>query len=669
MRRRHWIAVLLCVGTLAVYAQVRHHGFVDYDDPDYVFANPVVMKGLSAQGVAWAFTTGHAGNWHPLTWLSHMIDVELYGREPGAHHVTSLLLHVLDTLLLFWALMRLTGAEWRSAFVAAAFALHPLHVESVAWVSERKDVLSTLFWMLALLAYERYARSPAWPRLALVGVWLALGLMCKPMLVSLPVVLLLLDHWPLGRGGDRQVWSRLVREKLPLFALAAASSIVTFFVQRAAGAVSSLETFSLPVRVGNAIRSCIAYLASTVWPSGLRCFYVYDPGAVWSPTTLLALLALVGATVGALRARHHPYLRTGWLWYLVTVVPVIGLIQVGVQSRADRYTYVPLVGVFLAIAWLVPDLAARLRLHRLAVPAAALASLLALACASRAQVEVWADSVHLYGHALRVDPDNWLAHGNLGFVLHQQGDLDAAERHYVEALRLHPEFAQAHNNYATLLASNRGKLDDALLHHREAVRLRDEPTFVDNLVHTLSRKARSLVAAGRMAEAKDCYAEIVQHRPASAEAHANLGLTLSQLGELDAAEAQLVTAARLRPDSAEVQNNLGAFWVRTRRLDQALAVLNEAVRLKPDFAEAHHNLGLVLTAQGKLEPAIAELRLAVRLSPSYADAHHNLGVALDRADQTAAAVDEFRAALELAPQNERYQASLDQALAKLKPGP
>jgi tetratricopeptide (TPR) repeat protein len=668
MRRRHVIALLLCAVTVAVYAQVSSHGFVDFDDPDYVLANPHVLGGLSAHGVAWAFSTGHAGNWHPLTWLSHMLDVELYGREPGGHHVTSLVLHVLNTLLLFAVLIRWTGAEWRSAFVAGAFALHPLHVESVAWLAERKDVLSTTFWMLALLAYTRYAREPRPSRYGLVVLMLVLGLMCKPMLVSLPVVLLLLDFWPLARTQERS-WPRLVREKIPLFAAAAASSVVTLVMQQRAGAVSSLETFSIPVRIGNAIRACMAYLLDTLWPSGLSCFYPYQPGSALAPITLLALLFLVAATVAAVRYRgRYPYVTTGWLWYLVTLLPVIGLIQVGMQSRADRYTYVPLIGVFLLIAWLVPEVAARLRLARAVVPALALLALLALAWLCHAQVGVWKNSITLYSQALDVDPHNWLAHGNLGSVLYQQGNVDDAERHDREALRIHPEFAQAHNNYAVLLASDRGQLDEALVHHREAIRLRNEATFVDNLVRTLNRKARLALSGGKLAEARDCYVEILQNRPASAEAHANLGLVLSQLGEPAAAEEHLVQAVRLKPDSAEARNNLGAFWVRTGRFDQALAVLTEAVRLKPEFAEARHNLGLVLTAQGKLDQAITELHEALRLEPSYADAHHNLGVALEARNEIAAAVDEYRAALQLSPQNERYKASLDKALAKMPAG-
>ncbi len=454
------IALALAALVAAVYAPVRHFDFVQLDDPAYVTENPRVLRGLTLDGAAWALTTGHAANWHPVTWLSHMLDVELFGVAAGPHHLTNLLLHAANTLLLFGLLLRMTGALWRSAFVAALFGIHPLHVESVAWVAERKDVLSTLFWLLTTWAYVAYVRARA-PRRTVAYVLalllFAVGLMAKPMLVTLPFTLLLLDWWPLGRWDAAtpprsSLWP-LVREKIPFFALAAASSVATFVVQQRGGAVSAVGSEPSALRLQNALVSAVAYLRDMVWPAGLTMIYPF-PSSIPAWHVAAACLVVGGVSFAAWRlARSHPFLAVGWLWYLGTLVPVLGLVRVGLQARADRYTYVPLIGVFIALAWGGAALAGRVRLRlpgRPALQSAALAVLaaavvLALALAARQQVGYWKDNVTLWTRAtvLTLHMDEYEAHMSLGATLADQGRTDEALRHFAEAVRLRPDSAEA----------------------------------------------------------------------------------------------------------------------------------------------------------------------------------------------------------------------------------
>jgi hypothetical protein len=478
MSRRTAIAIALGLAALVgiVYAPVRHFDFVQLDDPAYVIENPHVLQGLTSEGLAWALTTGHAANWHPVTWLSHMLDVQLFGLAPGPHHMASLSLHLANTLLLFGLLARMSGAPWRSAFVAALFGVHPLHVESVAWVAERKDVLSTLFWILTTWAYVAYVRStpstdstsPAPSRsaakktatpppaasqarrgslYALTLALYALGLMAKPMLVTLPFALLLLDVWPLGRLGPlgRTRARTLVREKLPLFCMAAASSAVTVLVQQKGGAVTTLESNPFSLRLQNALVSAAAYLRDAVWPARLTVIYPY-PDAIPAWQTAGACVVLGGLSFMAYRlARRHPYLPVGWLWYLGTLVPVLGLVRVGLQARADRYTYVPLIGIFIAIAWGGAALAARARMPRQVAPIAAAVAIVACALAARTQVGYWQDNVSLFTRAtvLTLHVDEYDAHMSLGATLAGQGRMDEALRHFTEAMRLRPDSGEA----------------------------------------------------------------------------------------------------------------------------------------------------------------------------------------------------------------------------------
>ncbi len=582
------VCTILALSTLAIYWPVTGHQFISYDDREYVTDNDHVQAGLTSKSLYWSFTTPHAANWHPLTWLSHILDVHLHGTDAGGHHLTSLLLHVANTVLLLCVLCRMTGARWSSSFVAALFALHPLHVESVAWVAERKDVLSTFFWMLTLLAYVRYVERPAVNRYLPVVLFLALGLMSKPMLVTLPFVLLLLDYWPLKRFRPGQPGgTRLVLEKVPLFALSTASAVVTNLVQRAGGTVEPLSVHPISFRIANALVSYVAYLRKMLWPGDLAVFYPFPRAIPWWHVAG-ALLLLASISLVAIRAaRRNPYLVVGWLWYLGTLVPVIGLVQVGAQAMADRYTYVPLIGIFIIIAWGAPDLLARWRHAEKGLAVAAIALLSLLAAATLLQVRHWARTHTLFEHALRVTEDNYVAHYNLGIDLLERNETTEAIRHLAEAVRIQPRFAEAHNNLGN-----------------------------------------SLEQLGRRAEAIDHYSRALRANPSMATAHYNLGLALAKQGKAPEAIHHLSEALRTRPGYAEAHNNLAIVLADQGRTDEAIDHLAEALRIDPEYARAHFNLGVVLADQGRLDEAIRHYSEALRIDPDDLEARRRLDRAL-----------------------------------------
>ena len=621
--RAMWACPALIVATLMVYAPVPHYDFVSWDDPIYVSENPHVAAGLTWQGVSWAFTTGHAGYWMPPIWLSYMLDVRFYGLNAGGHHVTNLLLHIANTLLLFGLFHRMTGALGRSAFVAGLFALHPLHVESVAWVTERKDVLSTFFGILTLWAYVAWVRRPSRGRYFGVLVLLALSLMAKPMLVTLPLVLLLLDFWPLGRvptgaGRDqRAAWLRLAREKLPLFAIILVSSIVTFLAQRSGGAVADLGALPLSFRVSNALVSYVVYIGKAVWPVRLANFYPL-PKSLSGWSILGAILALAVVSVLVMRAaRRYPYLPVGWLWYLVTLVPVIGLVQVGRQVMADRFTYVPLIGLFMMVAWGIPDLLAGWPTRRIPLAAAAGLILMVYAITARGQVEFWKDSTSLWTRALEVTTDNAVAHNNLGRILFLQGNFDEAVAHYTEALRLAPDDADTHNNLANALARH-GTVAEALTHYSEALRI--TPDFAE--AH--NNMANALARQGRVAEALANYSEALRIKPEYAEAHNGFGALLAGQGRSGEALAHYSEAVHIDPNYAEAHNNMGALLLGQGKTDEAIREFSEAVRINPAKPEFHYNLGLVLKNKRQINEAVGQFNAALRLKPDYQDARHAL---------------------------------------------
>jgi tetratricopeptide (TPR) repeat protein len=574
------LCLALAVATLAVYWQTSGHGFIAYDDDQYVYENSTVKAGLTASGIAWAFTTFFYANWHPLTWLSHMLDCQLFGVDAGAHHIVNVAFHLANTLLLFIAFARMTRQPWRSALVAGIFALHPLHVESVAWIAERKDVLSTFFAMLTLLLYAQYAENTTAWRYISMAVAFALGLMAKPMLVTFPFVLLLLDFWPLRRLEWPPAWPTLwplLWEKAPLFAMAAVSSVLTFLAQQNYGAVIALARMPFSARIANAAIAYVSYLGKAFWPAGLAVLYPLQRPQAENALGALAILA--GATaVALLRVNRRPYLLVGWLWYLGMLVPVIGLVQAGVQSMADRYTYLPLVGLSVAIVWSTADLVESHRLVRNASAALA-AVVLVLAVASYQQAAYWKTSRTLFEHTLAVTNGNYIIHNNLGVILAREGRRDEAIGHYREALAISPDYAEAHANLGTELLKS-GKFDEAFSNLVEALRLKpDQPM-----------------------------------------AQSGLGVLLAARGNFEEARLHLQESLRLSPENPEGHSNLCFVFQRMGRFDEAIAHCSEALRLKPELLDARFNLGTALAAQGKKAEAVAELSRVLAANPRYAAA-------------------------------------------------
>ena len=635
------VCFLLGAATLAVYWPVRHFEFLNYDDTDGIVRSAAIRGGLSWAGVAWAFQNRHLGNWQPLTSLSHMLDCQLFGLRPGPPHLVNLSLHLTNTVLLFLLLHRLTGARWRSAFVAALFALHPLHVESVAWVSERKDVLSTLFFLLTLWAYARYAeksrvqslkstapeREHAWPYYALTLVCFALGLMSKPMLVTVPFVLLLLDYWPLRRFNHPPIHHstnpsphsptlRLVVEKLPLFALAVAMSCITLVAQEHSGAVAELSVLPLHTRIANAFVSYARYIQKMLWPEGLIAYY---PRVLNWPAWQIAgaAILLVAITVFVIQpARPRPYLAFGWLWFLGTLVPVIGLVQVGTQAMADRYTYIPLIGLFVLVTWGVADIWMDKQLPGLVLGLAAGAVLVACLAATRTQVQCWRNSVTLFSHALTVLPGVPLAHNNLGSALYDQARFEEAIPHLQEALHLKPHYVDAHNNLG-LTFWRLGRDQPAIEEFTAVLKQGPDAKAYYNLGVVLFNQ-------GKLDQAKECFVAAVQLQPDSAEARNNLGNVLAGQGKMGEAGEQFAAAVRAAPDLVEAQCNLGRYFADKGAPEKAVECYLAALRAKPDYADAHNGLAKVLEQVGRLPEAAEHYAAATQLQPNLAEAHNNL---------------------------------------------
>lgn len=562
---QYQVAAILLLVTTAAYLQVFRAGFVNYDDESYVTANPHVQSGLTAEGFKWAFNVGYEGNWHPVTWISHMLDCQLFDLSPIGPHAANLLLHLANTLLLLLILSRMTGSLWRSAFVAALFAVHPLHVESVAWVAERKDVLSTLFWFLTMWAYVRYAESPSLKWYGVVTIFFALGLMSKPTLVTLPLVLLLLDYWPLGRWSEasrRERW-RLVWQKLPLFAMSLASGVMTYVAQHEGGAIRTAIELPLLSRIANALVAYLSYIGKMLWPAKLAVFYPHPVSVpVWH--VLAAILFVVTVTALVIRsAGSRPYLVVGWLWYLIVLAPMIGLVQVGDQAIADRYTYVSLIGLFIAIAWGIaermgewgkgrmgdPDLPVRPFPHSPILCLPALLVILTLAVCTWRQTGYWTDSVKLWTHTLAVTTGNAVGHYNLGLELQTLGRTEEAVDQYEQAIRMNPNDAEARNNLGAAYG-----------------------------------------ALGRIDEAIDEYKQAIGINPDYANAHNGLGAAYGQLGETRKAVDAFKEAIRLDPDLAEAQVNLAVALLADGRLaeawDQVTVCDERSLELPDGFIEA-----------------------------------------------------------------------------------
>ncbi len=566
---RYLIILFLVVATLAVYWQIGNNEFVSYDDRNYVTENLHVATGLTSENIHWAFTTTEMGNWHPLTWLSHMVDCQLYGLNPRGHHLTSVFLHIANTVLLFLLLSRITNTLWRSAFAAALFALHPLHVESVAWVAERKDVLSTLFFMLTLLAYARYVEHPKPARYLVVVVTYALGLMSKPMLVTLPFVLLLLDYWPLDRlssvqGDDsksRQALalftgkspvSGLLIEKIPLLTLSVAMSIVSYLAQNDAEALVYGTDYPLPLRLANAVVAYANYILKAVWPENLAVMYPLPAQVPLRQVGgALALLGLV-SLVAIWRARRYPFFIVGWLWFLGTLVPVIGFIQVGRQAMADRYTYIPYIGLFIMIAWGSAELSQGWRYRSIFLRAAGTVIIVLLTVVTWLQLGYWNNSFKLFTHTLHVTRDNYVAYKALGDFFSEKGNVEEAIVQYNQALRFVPKFGypNAHNNLGNVLIKL-GRLEDAVSHFEEAIR--EKPDDVNSHMNL----GIALTLQKKSGEAIYHFSEAIRLDPNDADAHYNFGVVLAMMGRFEEAVDHYSKALLINPADAEVRRSMG----------------------------------------------------------------------------------------------------------------
>jgi protein O-mannosyl-transferase len=635
--------IAICLGLFGLvtwaFLPALQNGFLNYDDQDYVTANDPVHHGLTWAGVKWAFQSTEAANWHPVTWLSHMLDCQWYGFNPWGHHLTSVLLHAINSMLVFLVLRRMTGAVWRSALVAALFGLHPMHVESVAWVAERKDVLSACFAMLTLWAYSRYAefkiqnsqfKIREWIWFAAALILFALGLMSKPMLVTLPVILLLLDFWPLARFGPAEsggptgqgagsgkvaCLGRLLLEKWPFFALAFASSVITVVAQHGVGAVETLEQVSLTSRVANALAAYVAYIQKCFYAGKLAVFYPYQE--IPAGEALWAGLLLLGVTVVSIRlARSRPYLVVGWFWFLVVLLPVIGLVQVGSQAMADRYSYLPFVGLFLILAWGVFEATPASSLWRLGVSLGCASLLLALFAGTRSQIRFWRDSVTLFAHAVEVTAPNAMALNNLGMGLFETGKADRAAECFQAALDLAPAFAHAHYNLGTTLAF-RGRYAEAETRFRAA--LKSRPGYTDALVSLGS----VLAMEGKNEEAEAVLRESVRQRPRDLKLRLNFGNVLAARGKTAEGLAEYYAATRLDPQDAVLRVTLGSWLVDLGQTDEGLVQLQEALRLQPTAA-AHEMVAAVLARRGDWSGAMQQNREALRLQPESLTALINL---------------------------------------------
>ena len=628
------ISLLLSIIAFMAYRQVTHCAFINFDDTGYVTDNRHIQDGLTVKGITWAFTTGYASNWHPLTWISHMADVQLFGLQPGWHHLVSLLFHLANTVLLFLVLHRMTNAFWQSAFVAALFALHPLHVESVAWAAERKDVLSAFFWMLTMGAYVSYVARPGLTRYLTLLLSFALGLMAKPMLVTLPFVLLLLDYWPLQRleqkrpseevrkpsfkdiesgtppekapvqpVDHRPLIRPLLTEKIPLFVLALLSSIVTYLVQRHGGATVTLEALSASARMANASVSYITYMVKMLMPANLAVFYPHPTSwPLWQVLGSLVLLIAITVTVIA-GARKHPYTAVGWFWYVGTLVPVIGVVQVGSQALADRYTYIPLVGLFIIIAWGVPELLKKWPYRKEALLASSALCLLCLSLVTWRQVGYWRNSIALYDHAMEVTDRSDLIHNNRGAAYLDLGKYPQTIADCSRAVEINPRYWDAYYN--------RGLAYLGLVDYPQAV--------AD-------------------------FNRAIEINPKYGEAYNNRGLAYIHLADYSQAVADFNRAIEINPRCEEAYNNLGAACLGLGKYPQTIADCSRAIEINPKYGDAYYNRGAAYLGLRNCPQAIADFDRAVEINHRYGKAYYNRGVAYGKLGKREHAIDDIRTA-------------------------
>ncbi len=687
-----FICFFLSICILLVYGQVTSHDFINIDDSLYVTQNPHIQNGFTLNNFFWAFTTTNAANWHPLTWLSFMGDYEIYGLRAGGYHFTNLLFHIINTLLLLFVLNKLTGAFYRSVFVAALFALHPLHVESVAWVAARKDVLSTFFWLLTIWAYSRYVTRPEAKRYFLVFTFFALGLMAKPMVVTLPFVLLLLDYWPLNRFGNNRtinnhkefqpcgdfiahtkapairkaggtaiydkislpnavmdLWQNmkqktiafLILEKIPLFILTIFSCVITYIAQKHAGAVAAADAFPLDVRMINAIVSYGGYIGRTLWPNDLSVFYPH-PG-IWplGKVLLSGFFLIISSLLILFSARRYPYLATGWLWYLGTLVPVIGLVQVGDQAMADRYTYMPLIGLFIMMAWGVPDIIRRLPYRRVILGFISFLIIIALSILSWQRCQLWGDKVALWDDALK----NYkfaFAYNIRGLGYADKGQYRRAIEDFNAALAIKPEYAEAIINRANVYGAI-GQYEQALRDFNYALRLK--PHFADNYYN----RGILYLKMNRLDLAIDDFTMAIRIEPDMADAFNNRGVALRLKMQYEKAFADFNQALRINQNHTQAYYNRGVIYNIHKQYDLAIEDFIKALKITPDYAAAYFNMGLAFSAQGKFAEAINSYENTLRIQPNNIDALKNQGIILKKMKRLAEANDQFKRILQVKP--------------------
>lgn len=649
------ICVILATATFGAYWQVLRSDFVNFDDPIYVTENEYVNTGFSWENVRWAFTAGKVSYWHPLTWFSHMLDCELYGLRPGLHHLTNLIIHIANGLLVFLVFKAMTGAVWRSAFVAAVFALHPVNVDSVAWIAERKNVLSTLLWLLIMWGYASYVRRGGAGRYLVTLLLFVLGLLAKPMLVTLPFVMLVLDYWPFGRldfggeggkekAGERAaVLLRLVWEKVPFFVLSGVSVYMSSMSARRLGITVSTELVGMKLRIMQVFVSYVSYLSKVVWPRKLAVLYPYPAEvAVWrSSGAFLFLVFLTFFLVWVFRRKR--YLAVGWLWYVGTLVPVIGLVQAGLwPATADRWLYVPAIGVFIVAAWGVGEFVGQIRLRRIAAGAAAGVCICTLMVCTWIQLGYWRSGFTLFTRALEVTKDNYIAHLNLGNEYLRDKDNNEAIAHYKRAIELHRDYVEAHYNLGIALGLER-RYGEAIEAYRRVLRLKEQHG------RTFFYLATALARTGHVDEAIIYYEKQLEIDAEDMEALSNFGLALVKKGRYEEAIEHYNKALELEPESAGVLTNLGSALGKAGRVEEEIACYRKALDLKSDFTAAHYNLAKALAGQGKSEEAIGEYREALRLRPDDMEAHYGLGLVLDRQGRYDEAAAHYKKAIELNP--------------------
>jgi tetratricopeptide (TPR) repeat protein len=657
------VYLALALSTIAVFWQVRNFDFAIYDDPAYVTENPHVLNGLTPAGIIWAFTTGLSSHWHPLTWLSLMLDCQLFGPNPGRIHLVNLLLHIVNTLLLFAVFKKMTGLLWPSAFVAAAFALHPMHVESVAWISERKDVLSAFFWLLAMLSYVRYVKQPNTARYLLVLLIFALGLMTKPMLVTLPFVLLLLDYWPLDRfaaprtvktaGGKsrkpapihdgRTILYRIIIEKIPFFALVAVSSVVTFLMMRSGGTVINIDTLPLNSRIANAVLSYVRYLYKILWPQNLAVYYPFDVNNFVFWQVAMCVLLLLVISIFVIRfGRNQKYLPLGWFWFVGTLVPVIGFVQVGSQAYADRYTYVPYIGLFIMIAWGLPTLISKWPQRKIALGLSMVIVLTTLGICAHRQVSCWKNGITLFLHTIEVTQNNYVAYNHVGLAYSSLDRYEESMEAYKQAIRIKPDYADAQNNLG-FAYGKLGRYQESIEAYKQAVRIK--PAYAD----AQNNLGNAYGKLGRFTEAIGAFSQAIRLKPNYAEAQNNLGVAYAGLGRYTEAIEASQQAVRIQPDLTDAYNNLGNAYCGLGRYPDAVESYKQAIRIKPDDSGAHYNLGNACCALGRWPEAIEAFRQAIKIQPDYVEAHTNLGIVYRRLGRFTEAIDAYKQAIKIKP--------------------